>query len=207
VQAYRDRYITNRLVAYISRLHSNQLPRGGPYRLLQPVIGITFLKWAYKATEHNYYVRANLRDERTNELESDRIETIMLDLTKLPDLSDNGELLNWLKFFNAKTKEELSMCAKLSADVAEAVELVKRYNEDDATWYAALLADLAQDTYNDTLDDRWESGREEGEEIGVEKGKQEALRETAKNLLAINIPIEQIVIGTGLTIEEIEALR
>ena len=61
-------------------------------------------------------------------------------------------------------------------------------------------------------------GREEGIEIGMEKGmekgreegraeKMEALRRTAKYLLSINMPVDQIVQATGLDIEQIEEIK
>ena len=61
-------------------------------------------------------------------------------------------------------------------------------------------------------------GREEGIEIGMEKGmkkgreegraeKMEALRRTAKYLLSLNMPVDQIVQATGLDIEQIEEIK
>ena len=57
--------------------------------------------------------------------------------------------------------------------------------------------------------------KEEGEKIGLAKGKEEGRAEgkregtltVAKNLLSINLPLDQIVKATGLTHEEVEALR
>ena len=56
-----------------------------------------------------------------------------------------------------------------------------------------------------------EKGREEGIKEGVEKGKAEGERkkaiETAKNLLKMGLPIEQVAQATGLSVEEISELQ
>jgi predicted transposase/invertase (TIGR01784 family) len=52
----------------------------------------------------------------------------------------------------------------------------------------------------------WTSGlnhaREEGEE-GIKEGIKEGKLEVARNLKSMGIPVEQIALGTGLSIEEI----
>ena len=49
----------------------------------------------------------------------------------------------------------------------------------------------------------FEAGAEQGTAEGVEKG----IEKVAKSLLSLGIPVEQIGIATGLSLERIEALR
>ena len=49
--------------------------------------------------------------------------------------------------------------------------------------------------------------RQEAYEDGMEQGSQQAKIETAKNALNMNLPIEQIVTLTGLSIEFIKTLK
>ena len=49
-------------------------------------------------------------------------------------------------------------------------------------------------------------GRNEGFSIGITQGVQQAKLETAKNALTMNLPVEQVAILTGLSVEEIEKL-
>ncbi len=61
----------------------------------------------------------------------------------------------------------------------------------------------------------FKAGVEQGLEQGVERGKAEGIMEgmekgmekVAKSLLSLGVPVEQIVIATGLSSERIEALR
>ena len=50
-------------------------------------------------------------------------------------------------------------------------------------------------------------GFEKGIEKGIEKGRKEGIINTAKNLITMNIPIENIAKATGLTQEEIAKLK
>ena len=51
-----------------------------------------------------------------------------------------------------------------------------------------------------------ERGRNEGISLGITQGARKAKLETAKNLIDLGLPQEQIALVTGLSIEEIEKL-
>ena len=54
-------------------------------------------------------------------------------------------------------------------------------------------------------------GKEQGIREGMEKGKEQGIKEekikTAKNLLNMNLPLEQIADATGLSVDEIKNLK
>ena len=50
-------------------------------------------------------------------------------------------------------------------------------------------------------------GFEKGIEKGIAKGIEKGIEKVAKSLLSLGIPVEQIGIATGLSLERIEALR
>ena len=51
-----------------------------------------------------------------------------------------------------------------------------------------------------------EQGRAEGREQGRAEGRAEGKLEIAKNLLAMGIPMDKVVLASGLTEEQISAL-
>ncbi|MBQ2294251.1 MAG: hypothetical protein II258_02620, partial [Spirochaetales bacterium] len=69
---------------------------------------------------------------------------------------------------------------------------------------------LKQDTYDSGFSAGEEYGRSEGiaigEERGISLGEHKKAVETAKNLIDLGLPQEQIALATGLSIEEIEKL-
>ena len=65
-------------------------------------------------------------------------------------------------------------------------------------------------TYTTRMAEAKSEAREEGIKygisIGLSQGVQQAKLETAKNALTMNLPVEQVAILTGLSLEEIEKL-
>ena len=55
--------------------------------------------------------------------------------------------------------------------------------------------------------DAEQRGYKEGVSQGISQGEHKAKIETAKNLLAMGISIEQVAQGTGLSIDEIQKLN
>ena len=52
----------------------------------------------------------------------------------------------------------------------------------------------------------YKEGVEQGISQGIQQGSQQAKIETAKNLLSMSLPIENIAKATGLSIKEIQTL-
>jgi predicted transposase/invertase (TIGR01784 family) len=50
-------------------------------------------------------------------------------------------------------------------------------------------------------------GLDKGRVEGLEEGKHEKARETAANFLAMGLSVEQVVQGTGLSLEEVQRLK
>ena len=113
-----------------------------------------------------------------------------LELGKLPDGADGTELYDWAKFIDADTEEELNMIAERNPQVAKAVVRLRELSADER----------ARDLY-----ERREKARRDQSSREKWVAKQQAL-EIAKNLLGIGLPIEQIILVTGLTREEVEGL-
>ena len=54
--------------------------------------------------------------------------------------------------------------------------------------------------------DIYEEGRNDGIAQGIAQGAEQAKIETARNLLNMNLSLEQVVQGTGLSLEIVEQL-
>ena len=55
-------------------------------------------------------------------------------------------------------------------------------------------------------EEAFEKGVSEGIQQGISQGEHQAKIETAKNLLAMKLSIEQVAQGTGLSVDEIKKL-
>ena len=78
------------------------------------------------------------------------------------------------------------------------------YETDSILYYNP--EDLYDSETKEKIREACRKGREEGIEKGMEKGRKEGVKYTAKNFKELNIPIEQISIATGLSIDELEKI-
>ena len=88
-------------------------------------------------------------------------------------------------------------------EVEKAYEEYKRITSDKGLMNAIINMDMAEMDRAQEITDAKLEGIKEGEN----RGKEESKIEIAKKLLDMNIPIENIVKATGLTLEEVEKLK
>ncbi len=90
-------------------------------------------------------------------------------------------------------------------------EKVIRFNEDEeeiAIYCELTRQELEHNTeLEDAKEDGYESGKEAGIEQGIEQGINQEKRQIALNLLKSDLSIEEISASTGLSIEELKALK
>ena len=82
--------------------------------------------------------------------------------------------------------------------------LVAEYDYD--TDIAVQRAEEREIAFAEGIKQGIERGIEQGIERGFADGSYQNKLETAKNLIAMNLPIENIAQATGLSIEEVKAL-
>lgn len=112
-----------RQMFYISRLYTQDLQAGEDYGKLRRCVGISILDFNLTDREE-YHSIYRLRDKDGNEF-TDSIEIHTLELRK--PLKGTDPLDEWIRFFNARSEEELDMIlAKTqNAGIAEAIRELK----------------------------------------------------------------------------------
>ena len=88
---------------------------------------------------------------------------------------------------------------KTDGEIKEAMDVLYKISGDKE---AVMLAEMREKAMMDEQS-RLNGARKEGVKKGVKEGK----IEVAKNFLKMGMSIEQISMGTGLTIEEVEKLK
>jgi predicted transposase/invertase (TIGR01784 family) len=131
------------------------------------VTGIVICDSVLLFEEPGYYNRYSLRNDRSGRELTDLLEIIILEPSKLPAEFDGSPLYNWMLFFKAETAEELAMIAERDAAIAEAVDLVIEFNEDEAeraradSWLKWRMDQAAREKYSRA--EGLEEGRKEAE--------------------------------------------
>ena len=203
-------------IYYLCDLHSSQPAKGvRRYDKLAKTYQVTFCSYTIFANQAEYVNSFSLRHDEDNELLSDTVQVIYVELSKLKDIlkkpvSEMTDLEKWAVFFRyagvpaqretvneiIESKEELQMAGNVLMSISQdeqerAVFRSRRMYQTD------LQSDMA------TAEDR---GEKRGIKIGEERGEKTGRIATAKNMIADNEPVEKIMRYTDLTREEVENL-
>ena len=181
--------LQKRVVLYDAKLITEQVGSGDDYDSIQKVISIIITDENLLPGNDRYHHRFTLYDPEAKVEFSDILEINTLELRKLPEADDGTDLYDWAKFIAAETEEELTMVAEKNPVVSKAVVRLRELSTDER----------ARDLF-----ERWEKARRDQAMWLKWELKQQQL-ETARKLLDLKMPLEQISTVTGLALEEIES--
>ena len=216
---FKQRVLLNAAKAYVI-----QLPKGEDYHLLQPVYSLNLVNATFEPEMEEYYHYYHL----VHYLHSDKIlEGLHLVFVELPkfktkNLSEKKMQVLWLRFLTeiGEATQEAPQDLLDNPQVNEALELVEEsaYNESemyeyDRFWDYASRAKTVQGTIDralaklETALERVdaETARADAETARAD-AETEKLRQTVRNLKAMQLPVEQISKATGLTEDQIQKL-
>jgi predicted transposase/invertase (TIGR01784 family) len=192
-------------VYYLCDLHSSQSAKGvRRYDRLAQTYQVTFCSYTVFPERAEYVNSFSLRHDEDNELLSDAIRVIYVELSKLDEIikksvNDMTDLEKWSVFFQY-------------ADAPAYRETVNKVIESKEVLQMAgdLLMSISQDERERAVfrsRRMYQTDRDSDMATAEDRGRTERSIEIARNLLGINLPIDQIVATTGLTRKEVEGLR
>ena len=193
--AYEGDY-PERVMLYWAREFSTALPAGQSYSMLPRTIIISIIDFnLFDCAEYHSFFQPLEVTRHT--LMSDKMGFHFFELKKLPsDITEDDPLLLWLSLFKADTEEELKRIRDM--EVPEMEQAINAYYTITASSEFREAERLREKARHDEAQALYHAKLE-----GVAEGK----LEIARNLLKINLPLDQIVTATGLTGEEVENLR
>ena len=192
-------------IYYLTDLHSSQPAKGlRRYDRLARSYQITFCSYTIFPNTQDYVNSFSLRHDTTGELLSDAINLTFVELSKLDEVvkkpvSDMTDLDKWSVFFQY-------------APDMEPREIVNKVIESEEVLQVAgnLLMSISQNEQERAIyrsRRKFQTDMQSNLATAEDNGKAIRSVEIARNLLKINLPLDQIAIATGLTIEEVEHLR
>ena len=205
-----------RTIFYWAKMYTENLKTSEVYTKLPKCITINIVGEGFNLNNliHSEY---NVVEKHINDRLSDELEIHFLNLAKVKEQQENFEhdekkkkLYNWLKFIETDNPEVRKMLEQESPMMRKAnttIELMEmsprdKWLYDSRMKYEHDRASCISEGYRQGI----EEGIQQGLERGIDKGVYQKALETAKNLLAMNFPIENIAKVTGLSIKEVEAL-
>ncbi len=162
-----------RQLFYLSKLYTEDLQSGQDYSHLRKCVGISILDFNL-SNRKKYHTVYYLMDEEGNKL-SDMLEVHVLELNK--KLTGQGEVDDWIRFFNIRTEEDLKMIKTKNLGILKAIGELERLSMSNPLRlrYEAYLKRVR--------DDRawriyvWKEARAEGKAEGRAEGKAEGRAE------------------------------
>jgi predicted transposase/invertase (TIGR01784 family) len=197
-----------RLLFGTSQAFIKQLGRGEEYHFLQPVYGLGLVAETYEKISPDWYHHYQL--VKKGSLESDVIEhlqLIFIELPKFPVHSPDEKKLRllWLRFLREIDEKTERVSPELLAvpEIAKAIELAKEsaYTPHELAAYELYWDSVSRE--KTLIIDKYLEGKKEGKL----EGRLEEKREMARKLLRRGLSIGIVVEDTGLTLEEVVAMK
>ena len=198
MQTDQSDYSDKRCLNYWARLYARQIKSGDDYHLLQKTICIWIINGTLMPEFQDFQSDWKIIDEkhgitaRFNDLEFHIIE---LKKFREDDTITPSKKNFWLWFIDYTNREMVNMACRSEKEIKAAKEV-----------YDRLTADKELMDYFDRVD-MAESTRKMRETNIRDEGRVEGILETAKRMLEENMDVALIEKVTGLTKDEIEALK
>ena len=184
----------SRILFYTSKLVIEQICESDPYDKIKRVISIVITDHPLIEENDRFHHQFGLYDLENKVLLTDILEIHTLEIPKARkhfDETQDTQLLNWMKFLDAKTEEELNVLAQKSPAMKKATLRLLELSADEKArqLYEARLKEQ-RDNYS--------------REQGVVK---QSMLAVAKNALQMNMSYDDVMKLTGLSYDEVEALQ
>ncbi len=125
----------------------------------------------------------------------------ILELKKLPgEVRTGDDIVNWMRFFKGKSKEEFERMAKTSEYLGEAYEALQKLSADDQKRLEYEAREKALKDYNTQMG----SAERRGEKRGIKKGIH--LTKRVLSLQTQGKSEQEIIAECGITAEEVREI-
>jgi predicted transposase/invertase (TIGR01784 family) len=193
-----------RSMFYLARTLSEQLPKGGQYATLKPVIGIHLLAYDLFPNQQQARWCFEMRDRTNPEvLLGSELQLNIVELRKADRLSNAGKahglsarkpispaLAAWIQYFQ-HWQEDSIMNQIDYAPVQQALAHLHALSADEETRHMAERRAMALMIERTELEAGWARGKAEGKLEGKLEGRLEGKLESLQNLINAGIPEAQ----------------
>ena len=131
---------------------------------------------------------------------------LQTDPDKIDDWKSEGNVIDWMRFFNGKKKEEFKRMAEANEYFAEAYDALLHLSADEQKRLEYEAREDAIRDHNAMMDDAEKRGMKQGLERGIEQGIEQGIKVLAESLQELEISREkachQLLIKYNLTEEK-----
>ena len=214
---FKQRVLLNSAKAYV-----RQLPKGNDYQLLQPVYSLNLVNHTFEPDMDGYYHYYHLVHDLDSNKVLDGLHIVFVELPKFKakNLTEKKMQVLWLRFLTEIDRDgadDVSQDLLDNPQTGEALEIIREsgLNDVERAAYEGFWDRVSIETTKKAYEDRLVAERDAANaerdaanaerDAAIEKMRQDKL-DTARNLKAMNLSVDQIATATGLTVDEIKAL-
>lgn len=194
-----------RAMFYLCKMFTGQMKKGEDYDTLKKCIHVSILDFIRYPHDDRCYRSIHLRDDKTGELYSDKLELQILELKKLPrEVQNADDIISWMRFFSGKTRKEFETMANTNEYFDEAYHTLLRLSADDKKRLEYEAREKALRDYHSQMN----SAEKRGIAIGEERGEKRA-EERTKRIFKLNAQgksAEEIAELCNLTVQRVHEI-
>lgn len=215
IQIYAFAHIGKRISFYKSKLIIEQIGKSEGYNVIERVICILITNYTLFKETGDYVNRFKFINGKNGFCFEDIPEEIYtVELPKIPLASDGTKAWDWMRFFNARRKEEFEMAAQTNGEIRKAVDRLYELSADAEVRARSEYREKALRDYITLMEDKFLAGKQEGIAEGQVKGRLEGILEgqvkekaqLAGTLIKNGFGLEQVVQFTGLDPDTVKKL-
>lgn len=208
-----------RMLFGASQAYIKQLEKGEDYESLNPVYGLGLLASSFDYDSDTWYHHYKMVNVQKPERELTGLQLVFIELPKFKPAQFYQKKLQvlWLRFMseiNEKSREiapeflavpEIKQALDLSEEAGFSASELEAY---DKYWdWVSTQKTLTRGFFKEGLKEGIEQGLQEGIQQGIEQGKLEEKISFAKKQLSRFVPVDIIAEDTGLSVDQVQALK
>jgi len=214
MQRADEKNMVKRSLYYWSKAYSGEYGGKSRYSDLPRTVCINVLDFNL-LLESNYHNKYILKNDKTNDILTDTMEIHFIELPKMKKIDEKDILSMWAAFINDPNDERVIELESMVKELHEARIELARISRDPKEAENYRLRQNAMNERMNALLEAEDKGIAKGLIKGIAQGKAEgkaegerlAKVEIAKISLKNGLSVEMICEITGLSIEEIEAIK
>ncbi|MDD7388713.1 MAG: Rpn family recombination-promoting nuclease/putative transposase [Lachnospiraceae bacterium] len=169
-------YWEKRILFYLGKMYTGQLKKGEPYEALKKCIHVSILDFVHFPEDSECYRVIHFRDEKSGKMYTDLMEIQILELRKLlPVEVGRSGVIDWMQFFNGKSRKEFCDMAKKNEYLDEACNTLMELSADEKKRLEYEARERALRDYNSQMNSARKLGMEQGRQEGLQEGRQEGV--------------------------------
>lgn len=167
-----------RSLFYLCKLFAGRITEGENYGSLGKCIHVGILDFVLFPEVETYHSCYHFREDNRRQLYSDKMEIHILELPKLAQKEyPASELLDWVRFLSADSREEMERMAEKNEYLEKAYERLKFMSADEIKRREYLAREMAIRDHNYLMGENLRQGRAQGIAEGRAEGRTEGRAE------------------------------